>query len=249
MPRAKPKRNWIEGFSTVGRVPLSAKRFAEIADEICGVPDNRRGEFRKAIERALAGYLSERTGYDQAPRPTHIRASFAHLEKSARDMLRVCDEELNLTTRGRLIPDFCPDEERDLVALLHRLADSAQSRKRKLEKVESRHRPTKSALRSLIAQLAVIFDRFADPELEAGDGERPLSWRTIRLDFVETTLTAANETLAAIPPSEYPKAQYLSESFAELAAAEILPDRVSPIDYPKSESLARMLATFDRQGN
>jgi hypothetical protein len=234
MPRAKPRQHY-SALNWRGRIPLPDDGFEKLV-EICGASDERREELREAVENAVGFYHWIHETVDKAPRPANILAALAPLEEHAARLQQTL-VGLDALTEYRLLEEGFQATDGgkglDLMNLTDQLLAAISKVRGRLGSAESRHRPTTQALRGAARGLRRVFGEFAELDLDPEPGEPPLRADSLRLDFVELALKAANESL--------PMPAFSTEFNALLP-----PFVLQPIEFPSRERLSRILAELDR---
>ena len=164
--------------------------------QISGVTDQaRRAQLCDTVRRRLSMYPSMVKAIDQAPRATSVsRTLQARLDEAnrlARWLLARPDPwSWELTLAGF---DFDDDVE-NLVTALERFVTAGEQVQRGLKQQESRHGPTRHALRVTIQKLSCLFDFYFE-----GD-ERDL--QKLKAEFVYGALAAAKISTGTFDPLE-----------------------------------------------
>ncbi len=226
MPRAKPKRE--HGWLWRARLELPTDDIEEMV-EICGVDDEERDAFREAVEESLHGYYLTKADIDDAPRPANILAALNPVCRSSTRLRKALAELDRLSVYSLKEHGFRDPATKELLRLHEQLEAAIGNVRRAHEGAESRHRPTKHALRILVRMLSNAFDTFARIDFEMQG--RQLRPESLRLDFVQAVL-AATTKLRIVQDAE-------SDVLWPLGALQ-------PIKGPSRERLSRMLAEFDQ---
>lgn len=199
---------------------------AEVAETLgdclgVGEEDDRFQEMMDAVCTALTANVEIFRALENAPRPSQMVAAIKEFEDAIKCVVHWIRKDLDSMSKSQVnlqLSRLCTlrrEEWRSLDVMAQDLSKymlpACRKARASVAEVESRGRPPKLVLKSLVAGLCRVFDRFFDSTLLESDvdpalGEKsPPRRREFKLDFVSTALDSVGEA--------HPKGEALARLF------------------------------------
>ena len=192
---AEPTSQWDPVFYEDPSFSLDEDVKDELA-QIAGVIDQtRRAQLCDDVRRRLSMYPSMVKAIDQAPRASSVSRTLQARLDEAHGLVRWLLASLDPWSWELTLEGFhFHDDVENLVTILERFVTAGDRVRRGLKQQESRHAPTRHALRRTIQKLSCLFDFYFD-----GD-ERDL--QKLKAEFVHVALVAAKISTGTFDPLE-----------------------------------------------
>ncbi|MBI4916898.1 MAG: hypothetical protein HY825_13705 [Acidobacteria bacterium] len=157
--------------------------------------DDAKGRGRErivaAIEEVLSGFSERDQRLDHGPRPCDVREALTRLATRVTETERAL---AGLDWRSAASLDFALRRRALTARQVRESLSTLRSTAARLSSIaadmESRHRPTRHALRITILALESVYDAFACADLDDAPGEPSLDPGRLKQDFVKAALAA-----------------------------------------------------------